>query len=270
MIYLKTFNTFKKITESFATKIYDLIRYFEKPIQEKIEELPEFFERNYPDNILIDWCSDNISYFTENVDDEEADIFIPDGVYALVQYPEAYKAYCEFLYEISSNIKDIFNNNPYNLKPHLLPLFITYSYEDDVKDGWLVHFTMELETVESIIEDGHFKGIPNVDNLTVTAGNEEEWVEDGYCFAFDISDSYYNFRDEYAKYGTNGVIFKSSGIKLFHAGDDEHQVVFIGNTATNMIGFHQDEKTGFFYTLDKKIIDKDFYKFIEKVLEQVI
>lgn len=262
MIFLKNFDLFNKLNEVVATtstKMYDLIHYFEMPFEDKIKLLPAFFHRNYP-TIFDDWCLNNIGDF-EEVDE---DYILPDGIYNLSQYPEAYEKYCNFLYDISyAAIHG--NDNPHNLNLAILPPFLTFSYEGDVNNEWLCHFCSEFETVKNIINDKHFLGIDDIDHITITAVNDNEKIPNGYCFAYDIDDTYYNFAIG-IKYGTNGVIFKSSGVKLFHSGDDEMQVIFIGNTAKNMVGFYRDEKTNVFYTLDKKISDVDFNEFKEKVI----
>ena len=271
MSYIIKYKNYKFINESsstFTTKMLELIKYFDKSIDEHIDELPEFFERNYP-NILLDWALENSEYFQDDdeLDEDGEPIYTyPDGVYMLVYNKEAYEEYCKFLYKISNDA--IYNNiNDYDLNIYLIPPFLALTKESiDINDEWLVHFTHDKNNVYSILEGGHFLGVPHIDNITITSSSEDTPSPNGYCFAYTIDDAFYNF-DRNSGYGTDGIIFKSNGIKVFHVGDDELQVIFIGNTAKNMIGFYQ--KDNIFYTMDGKISDSRFYEFAEKVLENI-
>jgi hypothetical protein len=147
----------------------------------------------------------------------------------------------------------------------MLPLYVTYTYEGDAEDEWLVHFTHDDETLESILNDKCFHGIPNIDHLAITAMSEE-WVEDGFCFAFDLQNVYSNFRDgDGGHYGDRGILFKASGIKLYHNGDNEIQTVFIGDQVSNMIPFWYDSKTKEFYNRDNSIRTTDSDDFFEEM-----
>ena len=63
----------------------------------------------------------------------------------------------------------------------------------------------------------------------------------GYNFAYLLSDFVRYAKGDYSrgsrgyKYGDEAVIFRASGIKVWHHGDQEPQVIFYGNTATNII-----------------------------------
>lgn len=261
--------TFKKwiinerLNNAEGRNMQKLVNYFEKSIEEKEDELPEFFQVNYP-HIFDNWVYENPDFFVE-LDEYDSE----DEAYDNIIYPTTYyeleseilEKYKNFLIEIVDNV---FNNNPYDLNLNILPLYVTYTYED-VVDGWLVHFTDYEETVESILESQHFIGIPNMYNLAITAANEEDYTEEGYCFGFDIDDIYENFKNSYSHYGSYGILFKASGIKLYHNGDEEHQVIFIGNQVSNLIPFMYDEDTKELY--NKKIRSKDYEYFFEELIK---
>ena len=225
---------FERLNNVKGRKMQNLVEYFEKSIEEKESELPEFFHINYP-HILDEWVLDNSELFVK-LDEYESE----EEAYENIIYPTTYyeldsdieEKYKNFLIEIVDNV---FKNNKYNLDLSLLPLYITYTYEGDVNDGWIVHFTEDEENLESILKSQHFIGIPNIYNLAITARNEEDLTEDGYCFGFDINDIYENFKNNYSHYGYFGILFKASGIKLYHNGDHEHQVIFIGNQVRQLI-----------------------------------
>ena len=262
MKYIKNLSQFlvEKLT-NVTGKMKQLVDYFDKTIEEKENELPEFFDDNYP-QVFSDWVLNNSGYFVdlEGYDSE-------DEAFENIIYPETYndltpdvlKIYKEFLVGI---VDDIFNNNPYDL--YELPLYVTFTYEGDVVDDWLVHFTSEDESLENILKSQSFHGLSNMKNLPQSAG-ADEWVEGGYCFAFDLGDIYSNFKNGYSHYGDKGILFKSSGIKLYHNGDDEIQVIFIGNQVSNLIPFWYDSVTKELYNKDNTIRTKDIDEFFDQM-----
>ena len=244
-------------------KMRQLVDYFDKSIEEKEELLTEFFDEHYP-NIFENWSMDNSSYFLD-LDDYDSE----EEAYDNIMYPETSndlsgdveKEYKEFLIEVVENAVNN-NENPYNLD--LFPLYVTYTYEGDVENDWLIHFTEDDERIEAILNDKYFHGISNMDYLAVTAA-ADEWVEDGYCFAFDLRNVGYNFKSGYSHYGHTGILFKSDGVQLYHKGDDEIQVVFIGNQVSNMIPFWYDSKTKEFHNRDNSIRTTDSDDFFEEM-----
>ena len=240
-------------------KMIDLVLYFRKTIEEKEEDLPRFFDQNYP-YVLEDWCTENYNYFLDmdgydNEEDAMNDITFPTTRYELQSYPEAYEEYKQFLVGIIEDFSH--SNNPYNLRSDLLPLYVTFGYEGEVEDGWIIHFTGDNENINSILKDGYFLGLSNMDNLAISAGADEMYGRaedgDGYCFGFHIDDVQENFKSGYGHYGDSGIIFKGDGIKLYHNGDDETQTIFIGNQVKNMIPFWFDSNKKEFYNKDNSI-----------------
>lgn len=240
-----------------SRKMIDLVQYFKKTREEQEEELPKFFDDNYS-HILENWCIDNYNYFIDmdGYDSEEEameNITYPTTRYELSSYPEAIEDYKNFLVKIINDFS--YSNNPYNLDSRILPLYLTFTYEGDVEDDWIVHFTENDENINSILKSGYFHGLVNMNNLAISAVAEDRSYEDGdgYCFGFHIDDVQENFKEGYGHYGDSGIIFKGSGIKLYHNGDNETQTIFIGNQISNMIPFWFDSKKKEFYNKDRSI-----------------
>lgn len=107
-----------------------------------------------------------------------------------------------------------------------------------VKNQWLIHFTKDAQSIQS---DGFKYGVDDMTKLGLTTRlGEFDKKYGGYNFAYTLSDfpryakSDQGWRDEY-KYGDEVVVFNASGIKVWHHGDQEPQVIFYGNTAKNII-----------------------------------
>ena len=110
------------------------------------------------------------------------------------------------------------------------PTWELVSYQGIVKNQWLVHFTHEAH---SIAQYGFTHGVNDASTLGLTALMEhEEKTSGGYNFAYTprVADSKTG-----RIYGDEAVLFKASGVSVYHYGDSEDQVIFWGDTATNII-----------------------------------
>jgi hypothetical protein len=76
----------------------------------------------------------------------------------------------------------------------------------------------------------------DVTMLGLTTHFKNEMKSGGYNFAYDIKnwERYASGRFGF-KYGKEAVMFKASGVKVWHNGDNEEQVVFIGSTAKDIV-----------------------------------
>lgn len=265
---IKKFKIFENLMSS--RKMIDLMNYFNRSIEGKEEDLPKFFDDNYP-HVLEDWCINNSNYFLdmEGYDSEEEaleDITYPTTRYKLMNYPEAYEEYKSFLVGVIDDLNK--KRNPYNLDMCILPLYVTFGYEGEVEDDWIIHFTENEENINSILKGGFFNGLVNMDNLAISAAAEDRSEDgDGYCFGFHIDDVQENFKSGYGHYGDSGILFRGSGIKLYHNGDGETQTIFIGNQVSNLIPFWYDSKKKEFYNRDGSIRGSfsDMDEFFEKL-----
>lgn len=168
--------------------------------------------------------------------EEEVDMF--DSTIELMTWlennnREVYDAFANYLY------RKITNNE--------LPIpeseYPAWSYFDDspelVKNQWLIHFTGDAD---GIADSGFQYGVDDMSKLGLTTHlGDFDKKYGGYNFAYLLSDFVRYAKGDYSrgsrgyKYGDEAVIFRASGIKVWHHGDQEPQVIFYGNTATNII-----------------------------------
>ena len=143
---------------------------------------------------------------------------------------EIYDLFADYLYD---KIKD-------NTLPIAESEYPAWSYFDDrptlVKNQWLIHFT---DNAEDVAMNGFKYGVDDMTKLGLTTHlGEFDKKYGGYNFAYLLSDfpryARGGRRGGY-KYGKEAVVFNASGIKTWHYGDEEPQVIFYGNTATNII-----------------------------------
>ena len=191
-------------------------------------------------------------FFNDFLDEEQIDFEIPTNDYTDAdgdQKGEELQDY-DLINWIENNNKEIYNQfSEYLFKKinnNELPLsdaeYPAWSYFDRnptlIKNQWLIHFTNDAE---SISVDGFKYGVNEIDKLGLTTSlGEFEKKYGGYNFAYLLKDFMKYGRRGYTsgggfKYGKEAVIFKASGIQLWHHGDEEPQVIFYGNTAQNII-----------------------------------
>ena len=95
---------------------------------------------------------------------------------------------------------------------------------------WLVHFS---DNVDSIEREGFTKGTDEMDYSELGLTTHKSRKSVGYNFAYD-TDDYRDIRNSVGgshgppKYGKDCVVFQSSGIKAYHSGDEENQIIFWG------------------------------------------
>ena len=123
-----------------------------------------------------------------------------------------------------------------------------------IKNQWLIHFT---DNANDIAKEGFKYGIDEMEKLGLTCHlSEFEKKYGGYNFAYTLSDfPKYAKKSSGYKYGKEAVVFNASGIKVWHYGDEEPQVIFYGNTAKNIIPITSGENAEFaIYSKDNKIL----------------
>ncbi len=216
-----------------------LKQYFSASDEQKKRYLPHEFPYFFEDFLIekkveFEMPRDVVQSNYEDEPEEEVDLFDSLNSYELIDWLESndrelFDKYADYLF---SKINDYTLNIPDADYP-------AWSYFDDspeiVKNQWLIHFT---DDADSIATTGFKYGVDDMSKLGLTTHlGEFEKKYGGYNFAYTLNDFYrYGFRGrgEY-KYGKEAVIFKASGIKIFHRTDVEPQVIFYGNTATNII-----------------------------------
>lgn len=115
-----------------------------------------------------------------------------------------------------------------------------------IKNQWLIHLT---DDADSIAQDGFKYGVDEIERLGYTKYmSSQDKKYGGYNFAYLIHDfAKYGMtsrgfsRARKYKYGQEAVIFRASGVRVWHHGDEEYQTIFRGDSATNIIPVKEGE-----------------------------
>ena len=108
------------------------------------------------------------------------------------------------------------------------PTWKTMSYESIVKPStWLIHFS---DDAGSIMWKGFKYGSDDMTKLALTTyWTKEAKRYGGYNFAFEAEGRHARAAAKgRGKYGREAVMFQAAGVKAFHWGDEEDQVMFWG------------------------------------------
>lgn len=116
------------------------------------------------------------------------------------------------------------------------PPYLNMDYGGVKKSGWLIHFT---DNPKNIADQGFKYGFDDLSfrGLSVTTHFTEQHrlKHPGYNFAFDAEDAR-SLGSGIGKYGRHAVVFWGAGVKTYHYGDEEKQIVFWGPSINkNMI-----------------------------------
>lgn len=132
-----------------------------------------------------------------------------------------------------NNLCDHFVSEMQNIVDYYeLPSWCTMDFNRIVKNEWCIHFGSDSE---NIAREGFTRGTPEIEHLAYTnAGAQKSSA--GYDFAFLINDR----SVDYNGYGDEAVIFRTSGVEIYHYGDNQNQVVFWGPNVKSFIPIHQD------------------------------
>lgn len=213
-----------------------LLQYLNQSEEDKKKSLPydfpyffndflieEDIDFEYPTHNIIDADGENIG---EKMEDYEAIEWIS------ANNPELFNKYADYLY-------DRVLNNTLLVPEYEYPAWSYFSSGSIVKNQWLIHFTSEDNAWE-IYRKGFLRGVEDITKLGLTTSlGEFEKKYGGFNFSYTIPD----FK-EYAKssgygreykYGNAAVLFRASGVRTWHYGDQEYQTIFFGNTARDII-----------------------------------
>lgn len=218
MIY--NFNEYK-LYEFLTQRGLDLYHYFNQSEEDKKNYLPHiyyyFWKKFFKERKIV--YNSNLEQFDITFDIQENN-------------PSLYKEFCEWLYyKIVNHKLDVLSAE--------YPAWVYYNSPKIIKNTWLVHFT---NNVDSIVKNGFTKGVNEIEKLGLTTHIGEFYKKyGGYNFAYTIEDfKKYAKKEKEYKYGDSLVIFKSSGVRLFHTGDDEYQTIFWGKEATCINGIKNE------------------------------
>lgn len=227
-------NIIKEEVENFINEYVtndeiSLMKYLTLPLDEKYVMIayiyPFFIEKFLEEN-------DNDEMLRELKD------FLNDGgteyefVYELrSENNELFKEYGEWLY---GNMVG-YNSSSLDVLPEEMP---AWAYFDDqaeiIKNQWLIHFTSDAY---GIAKEGFKYGVDEINKLGLTTYYSEfDKKYGGYNFAYTLDDykKYSKVGSRY-KYGEEVVVFRASGVRVWHNTDEEYQTIFYGNTAKNII-----------------------------------
>lgn len=161
--------------------------------------------------------------------------------------------------DFAKHLYDYYGYNPYSGGPSWLHM----EYAKMVKNEWLIHFS---NNANKISYQGFKHGTEDFDNLAYSYAGETEGKFEGYDFAYTLEGAkHYAFLSRGAwgripKYGKEAVIFRASGVKLWHHGDQEEQVIFWGPSAKDIIYLEFDEETSEWYISSTKKHGQVLYK----------
>lgn len=196
-----------------GNSIIDLKNYLTLTDAQKGGELA----RNYPEllesvGVEVDPFEDDIETIVESLDD----------------------AALETVYKDVSRHSDIMGD------PRS-PTFLHMDFTQIVKNQWLIHFT---DSASDVASSGFQFGMPEPWALGLTTHlNESAKESGGYNFAYLLRDynKYGSSRGRW-KYGKEAVVFRASGVEVYHYGDNEPQVIFDGSTAKDIIPIWHNEE----------------------------
>lgn len=228
------------ITESQANRLL-VQEYFDKPTKilwdyfnMSKEEQDNNLIRNYfwKFQPFLEWEVDEEDYNQIMASSEGQDIEVMiethDETLAeyIIQGKYGFEIKDAFAYYLRLELKDDGLNSP------------TWMHLDTpsrITNEWLIHFS---DNAFSIASDGFKHATSDIDSLALTTWQPDRFEkgEEGYCFAYDCDDfeNYYKIQGK-LKYGNEAVIFRASGVKVWHYGDEEYQVIFWGPNAKDFI-----------------------------------
>jgi len=227
-------NIIKEEVENFINEYVtndeiSLMKYLTLPLDEKYVMIAY----NYP--FFIE------KFLEENDNDEmlrELKEFLNDGgteyefVYELrSENNELFKEYGEWLY---GNMVG-YNSSSLDVLPEEMPAWVYFDDQAEIiKNQWLIHFTSDAY---GIAKEGFKYGVNEINKLGLTVFYSEfDKKYGGYNFAYTLDDykKYSKVGSRY-KYGEEVVVFRASGVRVWHNTDEEYQTIFYGNTAKNII-----------------------------------
>ncbi len=124
-----------------------------------------------------------------------------------------------------------------NEDPTRAPSYLYFDTPELIKNRWLIHFTGDADSIQ---RQGFTTGMDDLQQLGLTDYIDVQHKPGGYNFAFLLDDFDHYGRDpmDYRsgwKYGPEAVLFRADGLRVWHSGDGEPQVIFWGADATDVV-----------------------------------
>ena len=224
-----------KLRKIIATTIREYLNEQKILNENEIDDLYSYFNKSEKDIILQlphEIATEKFSLFLRMLN-IPSELPKKDGAWGgeeLLNYLEnnnkpLYIKYANWLYDEIKNFK-LF---PYT-REYPTWAFYDANKKELINEQWLIHFT---DSPEAISQEGFTFGVNNINKLGNTSKVHHSEIVSGYSFAYTLKDF---VKDSFFQRSKKGaVIFKASGIRIFHKVDNEYQVIFYGNTAKNII-----------------------------------
>lgn len=155
-------------------------------------------------------------------------------------FPDIYNKVVRYLKKASKD--PVRYGLPDNDQIASMPTFLYMDYVGDVKNQWLLHFVTGKNTAEKIYNQGFRKGVTDKTRLGLTnwLSDEEKTQTNTYNFAFDPNDLRHDeqLMADLTKrriYGEQCIMFRASGIKVYHEADNQLQTIFNSNQASDFV-----------------------------------
>lgn len=244
----------QQLNEYYVKSVSDLKRYLTMSDYEKQKNLAEVLPSYVISNFAITGNHDLDDYEKETLENDPYE-------YQFLFTKDTYKDFSDFV-EFELDTSDLIEFTD-------LPSWWFMNYNSIIKNQWLIHFS---NYAEDITKDQKFKyGVDDLTKLGLTTKLEGDIKQKGgFNFAFDLNDYSKYGKTPFGKgfswkYGKSAVLFRASGIKVDHITDKEPQVIFQGDTATNINMIYQEDKKWF---INKKGTDEPLISFdsIEKLV----
>lgn len=164
----------------------------------------------------------------------------------------------EFIYNLPNEEKLKFGEYLYDemeYDEYEDPSWAFMDFAGIVKNQWLIHLT---DYPDGIIKEGFKNGLEDFASIAYTRRYDAERGTDKnymYIFAYTLPDFERFGRADNRrgyKYGEDAILFKSSGVRILHHGDEEYQTIFMASTATDMIPvYHGGEEKEYYIEKNK-------------------
>lgn len=248
------------LLEFVDTTISQLQKYLESSRQQKVDEIIELIGLKNFVPWLISEDENKTNYdisFLYDYTDEKEQILNAAKVDSLVQFKSKYSEFYDEMYlyidrEMEYNRLDSLLER-FKIGHESFPSWFFLDAINIVKNQWLVHGTAEIN-IQTIKTDGFTKGVSDFKKLGLTTwfGNNSSIKSgEGYNFAYTIEDfQRFGYSQKHGlTYGEMVVVFRASGLRCYHFGDKEYQVIFNGKTATDIVPVFQEIGDGDWYII---------------------
>lgn len=137
------------------------------------------------------------------------------------------------------------------------------------RQTWLIHKTNDAV---KIIKEGFACGADDIGALGLTTWiKKKKNCDPGWNFAFEADSKDARRAADGGKYGEDVILFQSSGVRAYHSGDEESQVLFWGPSVKEVIplwmagadGYRLDSKD------DREILTAQFGDMVEWVKKHI-